>query len=135
MLTDDELDFDDFGDLGEVEGPELTNEELEKQLELEFDLENNFAGSDDQTITTTTHQVETEPGEQVSTEKQDKPTTAATTTTTTTAQTLDKPKPSPSTFTQHQKPYYNKFTPRFNNNTNFYPPNQFNFMPNAMAMK
>jgi hypothetical protein len=36
MLTDDELDFEDFGDLGELEGPELTAEELEKQLELEF---------------------------------------------------------------------------------------------------
>lgn len=39
MLPEDELDFEDFGDLGEIEGPELTNEELEA-LEQELRSEN-----------------------------------------------------------------------------------------------
>ncbi|CEP07880.1 hypothetical protein [Parasitella parasitica] len=39
MLPDDELDFEDFGDLGDVDGPELTNEELEA-LEQELRDEN-----------------------------------------------------------------------------------------------
>ncbi|KAG2200212.1 hypothetical protein INT47_009850 [Mucor saturninus] len=37
MLEDDELDFEDFGDLEEYEGQGLTTEELEKQLALEFE--------------------------------------------------------------------------------------------------
>ncbi|CAO3627687.1 unnamed protein product [Mucor hiemalis] len=36
MLEDDELDFDDFGELTEFEGQEMTTEELEKQLAMEF---------------------------------------------------------------------------------------------------
>lgn len=36
MLEDDELDFEDFGDLEEYESQGLTTEELEKQLALEF---------------------------------------------------------------------------------------------------
>lgn len=36
MLEDDELDFEDFGELGEFEGQEMTTEELEKQLAMEF---------------------------------------------------------------------------------------------------
>ncbi|KAL9553889.1 hypothetical protein MBANPS3_003061 [Mucor bainieri] len=39
MLPEDELDFEDFGDLGDIEGPELTNEELEA-LEQELRAEN-----------------------------------------------------------------------------------------------
>ncbi|KAI8643946.1 hypothetical protein BD408DRAFT_136876 [Parasitella parasitica] len=39
MLPDDELDFEDFGDLGDIDGPELTNEELEA-LEKELRDEN-----------------------------------------------------------------------------------------------
>ncbi|KAL7312029.1 hypothetical protein PS15m_007834 [Mucor circinelloides] len=39
MLPEDELDFEDFGDLGDVDGPELTNEELEA-LEQELRSEN-----------------------------------------------------------------------------------------------
>ncbi|GAN10463.1 hypothetical protein MAM1_0358d10004 [Mucor ambiguus] len=39
MLPEDELDFEDFGDLGDIEGPELTNEELEA-LEQELRMEN-----------------------------------------------------------------------------------------------
>lgn len=37
MLTDDELDFDDFGELeGQQVTAEMTNEELERELALEF---------------------------------------------------------------------------------------------------
>ena len=36
MLEEDELDFEDFGDLGEYDGQEMTTEELEKQLAMEF---------------------------------------------------------------------------------------------------
>ncbi|KAI8354621.1 hypothetical protein EDC96DRAFT_516718 [Choanephora cucurbitarum] len=121
MLTDDELDFDDFGDLGEVEGPELTNEELEKQLELEFDLENNFTESNSPSAT------DVEPGEALSTN--DPPKEEEQQKSITTESTLNKP--SSSSSLQHQKPYPNKYNPRVNNA--FYP-NQFNFMPNVMAM-
>ncbi|KAI8062368.1 uncharacterized protein B0P05DRAFT_247294 [Gilbertella persicaria] len=121
MLTDDELDFDDFGDLGEVEGTELTTEELEKQLELEFDTgEKEQVPEKSETKEHEKKQGEEsndglEPGEQVSSNE-----------------TFEK-KSSPKPYQQkqphyQQKPFYNN---RYNN---FYPPNQYKFIPDAMAL-